>query len=157
MRRRPPRSTRTDTLFPYTTLFRSLRQWLSPWYLEIKFVHLAAVMAWLWSTSVAYVHYLLPAFHAWRRNPDDEGVIALRDWVMDRFDRGAVIEHIAFPIVMISGPLLYWVGGWDRSATWLMIKLLIVVGFFLPIERSEERRVGKECVSTCRSRWSPYD
>src|SRR3546814_8977569 len=22
--------------------------------------------------------------------------------------------------------------------------------------RSEERRVGKECVSTCRSRWSPY-
>src|SRR3546814_968941 len=28
-----------------------------------------------------------------------------------------------------------------------------------PIEeiiRSEERRVGKECVSTCRSRWSPY-
>src|SRR3546814_7377051 len=27
MRRRPPRSTRTDTLFPYTTLFRS--RWLS--------------------------------------------------------------------------------------------------------------------------------
>src|SRR3546814_20829488 len=24
------------------------------------------------------------------------------------------------------------------------------------ILRSEERRVGKECVSTCRSRWSPY-
>src|SRR3546814_17110263 len=27
----------------------------------------------------------------------------------------------------------------------------------LPQERSEERRVGKECVSTCRSRWSPYN
>src|SRR3546814_11947114 len=26
----------------------------------------------------------------------------------------------------------------------------------LAAERSEERRVGKECVSTCRSRWSPY-
>src|SRR3546814_5543291 len=26
----------------------------------------------------------------------------------------------------------------------------------LGAERSEERRVGKECVSTCRSRWSPY-
>src|SRR3546814_14104123 len=26
----------------------------------------------------------------------------------------------------------------------------------LDVERSEERRVGKECVSTCRSRWSPY-
>src|SRR3546814_8888917 len=23
-------------------------------------------------------------------------------------------------------------------------------------QRSEERRVGKECVSTCRTRWSPY-
>src|SRR3546814_20842617 len=25
-----------------------------------------------------------------------------------------------------------------------------------PASRSEERRVGKECVRTCRSRWSPY-
>src|SRR3546814_17806892 len=25
-----------------------------------------------------------------------------------------------------------------------------------PERRSEERRVGTECVSTCRSRWSPY-
>src|SRR3546814_16950691 len=25
----------------------------------------------------------------------------------------------------------------------------------IPANRSEERRVGKECVSTCRSRWSP--
>ena len=29
-------------------------------------------------------------------------------------------------------------------------------GFLWCGERSEERRVGKECVSTCRSRWSPY-
>src|SRR3546814_4693490 len=30
--------------------------------------------------------------------------------------------------------------------------------YLLPLRqhRSEERRVGKECVSTCRSRWSPY-
>src|SRR3546814_14344013 len=27
---------------------------------------------------------------------------------------------------------------------------------FKAASRSEERRVGKECVSTCRSRWSPY-
>src|SRR3546814_3420643 len=33
-----------------------------------------------------------------------------------------------------------------------------VAGWTLPdfLKRSEERRVGKECVSTCRSRWSPY-
>src|SRR3546814_11165295 len=29
-------------------------------------------------------------------------------------------------------------------------------GVHLRVARSEERRVGKECVSTCRSRWSPY-
>src|SRR3546814_3732265 len=29
-------------------------------------------------------------------------------------------------------------------------------GTFCAGRRSEERRVGKECVSTCRSRWSPY-
>src|SRR3546814_6694818 len=29
-------------------------------------------------------------------------------------------------------------------------------GTLLVEKRSEERRVGKECVSTCRSRWSPY-
>src|SRR3546814_11744765 len=28
--------------------------------------------------------------------------------------------------------------------------------FALWVERSEERRVGKDCVSTCRSRWVPY-
>src|SRR3546814_4963841 len=31
MRRRPPRSTRTDTLLPYTTLFRSLAARTTPW------------------------------------------------------------------------------------------------------------------------------
>src|SRR3546814_7268030 len=32
----------------------------------------------------------------------------------------------------------------------------VVIGETAEI-RSEERRVGKECVSTCRSRWSPYN
>src|SRR3546814_4253909 len=35
----------------------------------------------------------------------------------------------------------------------------LLIGLLLPAVqkvRSEERRVGKECVSTCRSRWSPY-
>src|SRR3546814_2380096 len=30
------------------------------------------------------------------------------------------------------------------------------LGVIAALNRSEERRVGKECVSTCRSRWSPY-
>src|SRR3546814_15086476 len=33
---------------------------------------------------------------------------------------------------------------------------MAAASFPLGAIRSEERRVGKECVSTCRSRWSPY-
>src|SRR5471030_3548499 len=35
---------------------------------------------------------------------------------------------------------------------WLMVQRAVFTGKILPQERSEERRVGKEC----RSRWSPY-
>src|SRR3546814_21023261 len=35
-------------------------------------------------------------------------------------------------------------------------KLCYVNCPYIPGQRSEERRVGKECVSTCRYRWSPY-
>src|SRR3546814_933053 len=49
----------------------------------------------------------------------------------------------------------------DQFVKWLVINPLQLyargniqlLSFF---DRSEERRVGKECVSTCRSRWSPY-
>src|SRR3546814_9149626 len=41
MIRRPPRSTRTDTLFPYTTLFRSLSLW--SWQDSVKAVFLDRV------------------------------------------------------------------------------------------------------------------
>src|SRR3546814_17135406 len=36
--------------------------------------------------------------------------------------------------------------------------LIAITGCYqgMQVKRSEERRVGKECVSTCRSRWSPY-
>src|SRR3546814_5029765 len=44
MRRRPPRSTRTDTLFPYTTLFRSAKlvDWPQAW------IALILVAYWFW-------------------------------------------------------------------------------------------------------------
>src|SRR3546814_13660304 len=41
----------------------------------------------------------------------------------------------------------------DELLAWLRDRLPVRRGLIL---RSEERRVGKECVSTCRSRWSPY-
>src|SRR3546814_17818029 len=48
-----------------------------------------------------------------------------------------------------------------KRAQWIEAEHIVpasILGKELPCwkERSEERRVGKECVSTCRSRWSPY-
>src|SRR3546814_17979985 len=39
---------------------------------------------------------------------------------------------------------------WKQSLRWQRLEP------YQKFVRSEERRVGKECVSTCRSRWSPY-
>src|SRR3546814_6338973 len=53
---------------------------------------------------------------------------------------------------------------WTTQAMFMptMVVAVILLGLFYAVdsylyrkERSEERRVGKECVSTCRSRWSP--
>src|SRR3546814_4801852 len=43
-----------------------------------------------------------------------------------------------------------------QSQTWTMQADRLRDHFESVFWRSEERRVGKECVSTCRSRWSPY-
>src|SRR3546814_12177120 len=47
---------------------------------------------------------------------------------------------------------------WPGMAVQLLAGLIVFMAFavLFALGRSEERRVGKECVSTCRSRWSPY-
>src|SRR3546814_19255437 len=45
---------------------------------------------------------------------------------------------------------------WSYFFLGLAGAFLFYSGNLLWIERSEERRVGKECVSTCSSRWAPY-
>src|SRR3546814_2926395 len=48
----------------------------------------------------------------------------------------------------------------DADGTTVLMDYFAEYGISTPatvnVNRSEERRVGKECVSTCRSRWSPY-
>src|SRR3546814_13520283 len=45
---------------------------------------------------------------------------------------------------------------WMVTFFGILVIPLGVISIYFIIIRSEERRVGKECVSTCRSRWSPY-
>src|SRR3546814_10473806 len=51
-----------------------------------------------------------------------------------------------------AGPALVGSGGLSLGGLILSRQSLAIV---VVAARSEERRVGKECVSTCRSRWSP--
>src|SRR3546814_14803664 len=125
MSRRPPRSTRTDTLFPYTTLFRSARH-IDPEY-WIGFAGLSP-LAWLWMGSAV-------AAAIGRRLAGDANRTA---------DGTLGIEAIVMIRRLFAFVLLCWLLGF----AWF--SLLLPQPF-----RSEERRVGKECVSTCRSRWSP--
>ena len=37
-----------------------------------------------------------------------------------------------------------------------IVGVSVAVGIYIILSRSEERRVGKECLRLCRSRWSPY-
>src|SRR3546814_11284032 len=109
MIRRPPRSTRTDTLFPYTTLFRSLLE--------------------------------LPA------NPLSTNLDLGSALVVEMLMEGGAMGNLAQ--AMHEGEMKD-------------IRTLVGAGMAWSLNgvagmtRSEERRVGKECVSTCRSRWSPY-
>src|SRR3546814_17111122 len=67
---------------------------------------------------------------------------------------GDFLYRITEPALRPIRRVLPNLGGIDISPV-LLILLLVFVRNLL-WERSEERRVGKECVSTCRSRWSTY-
>ena len=115
-------------------MLASLSLTLAPFYAHIKFVHLLAIAAWLFSTSVAYSNYLVPVFRAWQKHPNEEELVRLRNWTMERFDEGVKLEHIAFPVILLTGPMLMLAAGWSPNHGWLALKLVIVVLVFLPLE-----------------------
>src|SRR3546814_19624290 len=105
MIRRPPRTTRTNTLFPYTTLFRSPQ-------------------VTLFGVSAFQINFGSTKINTAGDEPDV--LIAMN------------------PAALKTNVIALKPGG------------LIIADEGEFNERSDERRVGKECVSTCRSRWSPY-
>src|SRR3546814_20608206 len=114
MIRRPPRSTRTDTLFPYTTLFRSPESGLFvniPEQGEIEGL----------ATSDGYCPV-----------PPGSGDPASRLLAQPAQVRAAAR------------------GLFDEPISSLLALRAAQLG-----DRSEESRVGKERVRTCRFRWSP--
>src|SRR3546814_5339636 len=74
----------------------------------------------------------------------------ISDWSSDVCSSDLAVDlGFARRVVEIDGIRWVYAEGGSRDADAPV--LVMLHGF-----RSEERRVGKECVSTCRSRWSPY-
>ncbi len=107
---------------------------VAPYYLYVKFVHVCAVTLWAWSTSVAYYWYVRAAYIGWRKNPDNPEMKRRKDWALEQFDNGVVIEHVAFPVALVTGLTMFFVGGWDLDRPWLKYKLAIILFIFVPME-----------------------
>src|SRR3546814_12912373 len=121
MIRRPPRSTRTDTLFPYTTLFRS---------------EIAAMLAQEGS--------LLGLVARCAGGERRLAPIDVSGAPSDELSR--TVGQIADPERPIETPDFFGDMFGGRRARQPVSSVA---------KRSEERRVGTECVSPCRSGWSP--
>src|SRR3546814_14702963 len=117
---RPPRLPRTDTLLPYTTLFRSNKSRIGA---DVRCV--ARDLVRREPVRDAGEFRVAIAIVARKARVDMVGAVGL-------VEPGR--EHIVDP----QSPR-------DR------VDLEVERG-----GRSEERRVGKECVRTCRARWSPW-
>ncbi len=111
-----------------------VQQTFGPYYLYIKFIHVVFATIWAWSTSVAYVWYVKGAWVSWAENPQDDLLKARRNWAFEQFDKGIVLEHIAFPSILVTGPLLFALSGWTLESGWIFAKLAVVLLVFIPLE-----------------------
>src|SRR3546814_11667109 len=125
MIRRPPRSTRTGTLFPYTTLFRSCP----------AFGHIAARQELDASTP----GFWLPGLHL---GQPGHALVPINQF----FRRG---KHVRIGRKFIED--IHCVLGAVEPEFGQTVK-----SRRKNLRRSEDRRVGKECVSTCSTRWPPF-
>ncbi|MEQ9529843.1 MAG: DUF2269 family protein [Parvibaculaceae bacterium] len=108
---------------------------LAPWYAQIRFLHVIFVGIWAFSTAVAYQNYVIPAFRRALAAPGDAEAIAHRNRMIEAFDKGVVLEHVAFPGILVTGLLMLWLGGWSLTESWwLTAKLVLVVLVFIPME-----------------------
>src|SRR3546814_21054300 len=192
MIRRPPRSTRTDTLFPYTTLFRSQRNDALGTTHLTKTSSLAAANPHRQTLGVPPLDDLTATTslsdglatatgaNPAQRVPKAQALadLATMKAALDRLagddfaSKAALVlagvESLASDPAVANGVKLEALLSsalelYDDETCPVCDKPFEPAGFEAHIQakieqldRSDERRVGTECVSTCRSRWSPY-
>src|SRR3546814_3133069 len=135
---RPPRSTLTDTLFPYTTLFRSAHSKDRNSMKLLRNSGNERVIDRLrdWLQPDAAVDFMSPVFSLYA--------------FAEMHDHLSKIGHCRILLGSDSAITNSLYGGPADIAARGKLQ-----GRWLAQDR-KSTRVGKECVSTCRSRWAPY-
>src|SRR3546814_11873510 len=154
MLRRPPRSTRTDTLFPYTTLFRSVCNRGS-----INLSHQGDEDGPA-GTSVFDYDKLGETVRLAVRQLDR--VIDLNFYPIESARRGNLRwRPVGLGVMGLQDVFFKLRLPFDGEQARALSARIAETIYYFALEtscelRSEERRVGKECVSTFRYRWSLY-
>src|SRR3546814_14031381 len=92
------------------------------------------------SSDLDHAWLMLPRFPDWATIPGNYSLAMSRRW------------HLAFALIFLASLLLYLL--WSLLNRHFSRDLAVRREDVRPSHiRSEERRVGKECVSKCRSRW----
>src|SRR3546814_12146038 len=129
MIRRPPRSTRTDTLFPYTTLFRASSHFL------------VSRMGWGQASEMMLTGRLYPAAEA-KEKGLCEYVVPQADLLNKAFELANLIAENPSRQLRMTKELLT-----ENACTTDLDRAQKLETDALKLCRSEERSVGKECVS----------
>src|SRR3546814_13585190 len=135
MSRRPPRSTRTDTLVPFTTLFRSTLE------TQVKVtINLDGTGKARFAIGVPFLEHMLDQIA--RHGLIDLDIECNGDLHIDDHH---TVEDVGITLGQAFAKAIGDKKGMTRYGH-----------SYVPLDRSEERRVGKECVSTGRYRWTRY-
>jgi uncharacterized membrane protein len=94
------------------------------------------VSATLWAFAVigSYFFYVIPAMRQLQKEPSSSELQRRWLWVLEQFDRVTILQHVGFIGILCTGPLLYSTGIAGFSDTWFVIKMSIVIPFFIPAE-----------------------
>src|SRR3546814_14209310 len=82
-------------------------------------------------------------------------VLSHRNLVVGGQSVSQYLENGPHDSILSALPLSFDAGLSQVTTAFCTGARLVLLNYLMARDRPEERRVGKECVSTCRSRWSP--
>lgn len=103
-------------------------------FLAVKAIHILAATLWAFATTAPMLFYVMPTMGQLAKDPDNAELKRRGDWVLEQFDRVVILEHGSFIVLICAGLLLYSTGAADFSMGWFAAKMVLVIGFFIPLE-----------------------